>query len=130
MLPGPFADIHYVHQLVGSHVRSGDFTEAGLTLKLHASLYDWNRNVFVDPFVYGELELPRQSHFGRKESLYLQTLDYLGQFFYPPVQLLIQSRVDRRFFSFGDRSGRGKSFELAIEVCKELEYQHQNTTFD
>ncbi|KAL7415449.1 hypothetical protein BDY24DRAFT_382988 [Mrakia frigida] len=95
--------INYVHQLVAAHVRSGDFTEAGLTLKLHASLYEWNRNAFVEPFVYGELELPRQSQFGRKESLYLQTLDYLG---------------------------RGKAFELAIEVSKELEYQHQNTTFD
>jgi len=78
----PFSsDINYVHQLVAAHLRSGDFTEAGLTLKLHASLYEWNRNSFVEPFVYGELELPRQSQFGRKESLYLQTLDYLGECF-------------------------------------------------
>lgn len=74
-----YPDINYVHQLVDSQARRGDFTEAGLTLKLHASLYEWDESVFVDPFHFGDLSFPRQSHFGRKESLYLQTLDYLGR---------------------------------------------------
>lgn len=127
--PLDLADINYVHQLVSAHVRNGDFTEAGLSLKLHASLYDWNRNAFVDPFVYGELELPRQSQFGRKESLYLQTLDYLGEF---RVRFaLVQSWRAVRADPFNSTTaGRGKSYELAIEVCKELEWQHQHTTYD
>lgn len=73
------AVIQYVHQLVDAHVLSGDYTEAGLTLKMHAALYAWRTDVYVEPLALGELVLPRQSQFARKEALLLQTLDYLGE---------------------------------------------------
>lgn len=79
------SDISYVHRLVDAHVKSGHFLEAGLTLKLHASLYSWTQSDFVDPFSYGSINFPRQSHFGRKESLSLQVLDYLGEHFLFPL---------------------------------------------
>jgi dedicator of cytokinesis protein 3 len=71
--------IQYVHQLVNAHVLSGDYTEAGLTLKMHAALYAWRTDLFVEPLALSELVLPRQSQFARKEALLLQTLDYLGE---------------------------------------------------
>ncbi|CDZ98211.1 Signaling protein DOCK180 [Phaffia rhodozyma] len=95
--------ISYVHQLVDVHVRNGDFVEAGLTLKLHASLYEWNLSEFVEPFSYGSMEFPRQSHFRRKESILMQVIDYLG---------------------------RGSFYELAASICQEVESQHSSVTFD
>lgn len=90
--------IKYVHQLVNvrnfhissflttdvdvfgitfqMHIRSQNYVEAALTLKLHSDLYDWDLNALVDPMP--ELDLPRQSAFVRKETLCLLVLDYLG----------------------------------------------------
>lgn len=59
------------------HLQSQNFVEAALTLKLHADLYEWDLNAFVPPMA--DLELPQQSHFVRKETLYLLILDYLGE---------------------------------------------------
>lgn len=47
---------------------------------MHAALYDWKSTETVESFSYGDLVLPRQSSFARKEALLLQTLDYLGSF--------------------------------------------------
>jgi hypothetical protein len=83
------------------HLQSQNFVEAALTLKLHADLYDWDVNSFVPPMV--ELDLPQQSQFVRKETLHLLILDYLG---------------------------KGKAWESAIEICKELSFQHMEVTFN
>lgn len=93
--------IKYVHQLVNMHLQSQNYVEAALTLKLHADLYEWDLNSFVPPMV--DLDLPQQSHFVRKETLCLLILDYLG---------------------------KGKAWESAIEVCKELAFQHMEVTFN
>ncbi|KAI9511148.1 C2 domain in Dock180 and Zizimin proteins-domain-containing protein [Russula earlei] len=93
--------IKYVHQLVNMHLQSQNYVEAALTLKLHADLYEWNLNLFVEPM--DDLLLPQQSQFHRKETLHLLILDYFG---------------------------KGKAWESAIEICKELAYQHSEVTFN
>ncbi|KAI0321083.1 hypothetical protein OF83DRAFT_1168770 [Amylostereum chailletii] len=93
--------IKYVHQLVNMHLQSQNYVEAALTLKLHADLHAWDLNSFVEPME--DLGLPQQSQFHRKETLHLLILDYLG---------------------------KGKAWESAIEICKELAFQHQEVTFN
>ncbi|GJJ06217.1 hypothetical protein Clacol_000407 [Clathrus columnatus] len=93
--------IKYVHQLVNMHLQSQNYTEAAFTLKLHADLHDWDLHTFVEPME--ELGLPRQTTFARKETLSLLILDYLG---------------------------KGKAWETAIDICKELAYQHSEVTFN
>ncbi|KZT04604.1 cytoplasmic protein [Laetiporus sulphureus 93-53] len=93
--------IKYVHQLVNMHLQAQNYVEAALTLKLHADLHDWDLNSFAPPME--DLGLPQQSHFHRKETLYLLILDYLG---------------------------KGKAWESAIEICKELAVQHAEVTFN
>ncbi|KIK67093.1 hypothetical protein GYMLUDRAFT_37133 [Collybiopsis luxurians FD-317 M1] len=93
--------IKYVHQLVNMHLQSQNYVEAALTLKLHSDLYPWDLNSFVPPME--ELGLPQQSKFHRKETLCLLILDYLG---------------------------KGKAWERAIDICKELAVQHSEVTFN
>ena len=83
------------------HLQSQNYVEAALTLKLHAEMHDWDLTSFVDAME--DLGLPQQSQFHRKETLYLLILDYLG---------------------------KGKAWESAIEICKELAYQHSEITFN
>ncbi|KAI3615340.1 cytoplasmic protein [Moniliophthora roreri] len=82
-------------------VNSQNYVEAGLTLKLHSDLYSWNLNSFVPPM--DDLGLPQQSQFHRKETLCLLILDYLG---------------------------KGKAWERAVDICKELAQQHSEVTFN
>ncbi|KAK7057298.1 C2 domain in Dock180 and Zizimin proteins-domain-containing protein [Favolaschia claudopus] len=93
--------IKYVHQLVNMHLQSQNYVEAALTLKLHSDLHEWDLNTFVGPM--DDLGLPQQSQFHRKETLCLLILDYLG---------------------------KGKAWENAIEICKELAFQHAEITFN
>ncbi|KAJ7287715.1 C2 domain in Dock180 and Zizimin proteins-domain-containing protein [Mycena rebaudengoi] len=93
--------IKYVHQLVNMHLQSQNYVEAALTLKLHSDLHEWDLNSFVGPME--DLGLPQQSQFHRKETLCLLILDYLG---------------------------KGKAWESAIDICKELAYQHSEVTFN
>ncbi|EGN99543.1 hypothetical protein SERLA73DRAFT_106135 [Serpula lacrymans var. lacrymans S7.3] len=93
--------IKYVHQLVNMHLQSQNYVEAALTLKLHSDLHEWDLHTFVDPME--DLGLPQQSQFHRKETLCLLILDYLG---------------------------KGKAYENAIEICKELAKQHAEVTFN
>ncbi|KAJ7262301.1 C2 domain in Dock180 and Zizimin proteins-domain-containing protein [Mycena haematopus] len=82
-------------------VNSQNYVEAALTLKLHSDLHEWDLNSFVGPME--DLGLPQQSQFHRKETLCLLILDYLG---------------------------KGKAWENAIEICKELALQHSEVTFN
>ncbi|KAJ7188388.1 hypothetical protein C8R46DRAFT_1183883 [Mycena filopes] len=93
--------IKYVHQLVNMHLQSQNYVEAALTLKLHSDLHEWDLNSFVAPME--DLGLPQQSQFHRKETLCLLILDYLG---------------------------KGKAWESAIDICKELAFQHSEVTFN
>ncbi|KAG6829556.1 hypothetical protein H0H92_004225 [Tricholoma furcatifolium] len=103
--------IKYVHQLVNMfdsflmgkqmHLQSQNYVEAALTLKLHSDLHEWDLNSFVGPME--DLGLRQQSQFHRKETLCLLILDYLG---------------------------KGKAWERAIDICKELAYQHAEVTFN
>ncbi|GLB37233.1 putative DOCK family protein [Lyophyllum shimeji] len=93
--------IKYVHQLVNMHLQAQNYVEAALTLKLHSDLHEWDLNSFVGPME--DLGLPQQSQFHRKETLCLLILDYLG---------------------------KGKAWERAIDICKELAYQHAEVTFN
>ncbi|KAF6760011.1 cytoplasmic protein [Ephemerocybe angulata] len=93
--------IKYVHQLVNMHLQSQNYVEAALTLKLHADLHEWDLNAFVPPME--DLGLPQQSHFHRKETLCLLILDYLG---------------------------KGKAWENAVDICRELAFQHSEVTFN
>jgi dedicator of cytokinesis protein 3 len=71
--------IAHVHQLVQSNVDNEDWLAAGLALKLHADLYQWTTDGdVVEAFEYGKFDLPPQTQFARKESLYYLILDYLG----------------------------------------------------
>lgn len=79
----------YVHRLVDFHVAQNQFTEAGLTLKLHADLYDFNPSKTMPAME--EISLPQQTEFSRKELLLLRVLEYLS---------------------------RGKAYESAITVSK------------
>ncbi|TRM69677.1 hypothetical protein BD626DRAFT_590586 [Schizophyllum amplum] len=93
--------IKYVHQLVNMHLQAQNFVEAALTLKLHSDLHEWDLHTFVPPME--DLGLPQQSQFHRKETLCLLIMDYLG---------------------------KGKAWERAIEICKELVFQHAEVTFN
>lgn len=66
--------IRYVHQLVKLQVDAQNFTEAGLALRLHAELYEWDPATIVDPLI--DPALPAQSSFDRKEQLYFQMIDH------------------------------------------------------
>lgn len=101
------------------HLQSQNYVEAALTLKLHSDLHEWDLNTFVGPME--ELGLPQQSQFHRKETLCLLILDYLGKPTYEHIQTNLISISG---------SGKGKAWESAIEICKELAFQHAEVTFN
>ena len=90
-----------VSLIIQMHLQSQNYVEAALTLKLHAEMHEWDLTSFVAAM--DDLGLPQQSQFHRKETLYLLILDYLG---------------------------KGKAWESAIEICKELAHQHAEITFN
>lgn len=100
------------------HLQSQNYVEAALTLKLHSDLHEWDLNTFAGPME--DLGLPQQSQFHRKETLCLLILDYLGK-----GQLLKLLEPMNEL-----SSGKGKAWESAIEICKELAFQHAEVTFN
>ncbi|MBW0469397.1 hypothetical protein O181_009112 [Austropuccinia psidii MF-1] len=92
--------IHYVHKLVQFHIAHGNHVEAGLAMKLHADLHEWDLNTIEEPIP--ELSLPRQTSFARKETLYYRILDYFSN---------------------------GQAWESGIQICKELQEQYENVSF-
>ncbi|KAG0151305.1 hypothetical protein CROQUDRAFT_36914 [Cronartium quercuum f. sp. fusiforme G11] len=57
--------IHYVHKLVNFHATCGNFVEAGLAMRLHSDLHEWDLHAVVEAMP--ELSLPKQTVFRRKE---------------------------------------------------------------
>ena len=100
------------------HLQSQNYVEAALTLKLHSDLYPWDLNSFVPPME--ELGLPQQSKFHRKETLCLLILDYLGK---------EDEKVGLQL-SDCSKTGKGKAWERAIDICKELAAQHSEVTYN
>ncbi|PWZ03173.1 hypothetical protein BCV70DRAFT_183899 [Testicularia cyperi] len=86
----------HVLRLVNLHLENLNYVEAALTLKLHADLHSWDMDSFVEPIPH--LNLPRQSHFARKETLYMLILDYLG---------------------------KGQAWEISVDICRELAQQYE-----
>ncbi|KAK9242324.1 hypothetical protein V1506DRAFT_90492 [Lipomyces tetrasporus] len=91
----------YVHQLIHMQELSGHYAEAGLTLGLHAVIYEWRQDVHLPALA--EPELPAQTSFERRESLSLQMVKY---------------------FTLGNAP------ELAISVYKELARAYESISFD
>lgn len=93
--------VRYVHQLADLQAGARNYTEAGLALRLHADLYDWDpvktAPVLTDP------EYPSQSLFDRKERIYFGMIKY-----------------------FED----GEAWSSALAAYKELEAQYESNVFD
>ncbi|KAG6258605.1 hypothetical protein E4U24_001459 [Claviceps purpurea] len=93
--------VRYVHQLATLQAESGNHAEAGLALRLHADLYDWDPTRQVKPLA--EPEFPAQTQFERKEKIYF---DMIKQF------------------------EEGESWSNALTAYKELQVQYESNVFD
>lgn len=91
----------HVLRLVNLHLENQSYVEAALTLKLHADLHTWEMDSFVEPIA--DLDLPKQSHFARKETLYMLILDYLN---------------------------KGQAWEISIDICRELAREYEYHAVD
>lgn len=93
--------IRYVHQLANLQAEARNHAEAGLALRLHADLYDWDPNrttpALQDP------EFPAQSLFERKERIYFAMIKH-----------------------FED----GEAWSSALAAYKELQVQYETNIFD
>lgn len=93
--------IRYVHQLAEIQDESGSHTEAGLALRLHAELYDWDSNTTVPALE--DPPFPAQSAFERKEQLYFEMIKHYEE---------------------------GMSWHNALQAYQELAAQYENNIFD
>ncbi|KAG6017666.1 hypothetical protein E4U43_000568 [Claviceps pusilla] len=93
--------VRYVHQLATLQAESGNHAEAGLALRLHADLYDWDPTRQVKALV--EPDFPAQTQFERKEKIYF---DMIKQF------------------------EEGESWSNALTAYKELQVQYEGNVFD
>lgn len=93
--------VRYVHQLATLQAASRNNAEAGLALRLHAELYDWDplRTVpaLLDP------PFPAQTHFERKERIYFDMIKH-----------------------FED----GEAWSSALAAYKELQVQYETNIYD
>jgi dedicator of cytokinesis protein 3 len=101
MYPLFFPFTYTSHQLARRHETNGFFVEAGLALKLEADLYEWDLEAQLEEST--EPDHPIQTHFARKESLYKRIIDLFD---------------------------KGKAWEKATELCKELAQQYETRTLD
>jgi len=93
--------IRYVHQLATVQAESRNFTEAGLALRLHADLYEWNPSKILPPL--SDPEFPAQTAFERKERIYFDMIKH-----------------------FED----GEAWSSALVAYKELQVQYEENVFD
>ncbi|KAL5118226.1 Deoxycytidine kinase 1 [Pleosporales sp. CAS-2024a] len=93
--------IRYVHQLVNLQADAQNFTEAGLALRLHAELYEWDPSSTVDPLT--DPNFPPQTAFERKEQLYFQMIEHYEN---------------------------GQSWSNALAAYTELASQYEHNVFD
>ncbi|KAK2627628.1 hypothetical protein QTJ16_003594 [Diplocarpon rosae] len=93
--------IRYVHQLAQLQADARNPTEAGLALRLHADMYDWDPTKIVPPLV--DPDFPSQSQFDRKERIYFEMIKYFEE---------------------------GESWSSALSAYQELQSQYQDNIFD
>ncbi|ESZ89973.1 hypothetical protein SBOR_9646 [Sclerotinia borealis F-4128] len=93
--------IRYVHQLAELQTNAGNHTEAGLALRLHADLYQWDPSKILPPL--DDPEFPAQSHFDRKERIYFDMIKNFEE---------------------------GEAWSSALAAYKELQYQYEDNVFD
>lgn len=94
--------IRYVNKLCDLHMEFDNFTEAAFTLKLHSNLLYWN-DTQLSPLLRSHRHSSCQSHRQLKEALYNEIIEYFD---------------------------KGKMWECAIDMCKELAQQYENEIFD
>lgn len=95
------AYIRYVHQLAELQGASGNNTEAGLALKMHADRYEWDPATSLAEIT--EPKIPAQTAFERKEALYFEMCRHLE---------------------------KGQSWQRALEAYRELAVQYEQNVFD
>ncbi|KAI5283858.1 hypothetical protein KEM54_001780 [Ascosphaera aggregata] len=93
--------VRYVHDLAYNHAAAGNYAEAGLALKFHADLYDWEASRIVSALE--NPDFPVQTSFERKEYLYRQMIRYFE---------------------------KGKAWSQALSCYKELADYYENVALD
>ncbi|KAF2762200.1 hypothetical protein EJ05DRAFT_522474 [Pseudovirgaria hyperparasitica] len=93
--------VAYVHQLARLQAEAGNYTEAGLALRLHADLYQWDPTVTIE--ACSAPDFPLQTAFERKEAIYFQMIKYYED---------------------------GQSWDNALGTYIELAYQYEHNMFD
>ncbi|KAG9246481.1 hypothetical protein BJ878DRAFT_540274 [Calycina marina] len=93
--------IRYVHQLAGLQATARNHKEAGLALKLHADMYDWESTTMVPALI--EPEFPPQTSFDRKERIYFEMITHFEE---------------------------GEAWSSALDAYQELQKQYQDNVFD
>jgi hypothetical protein len=93
--------IRYVHQLAQLQADARNPTEAGLALRLHADLYDWDPTKIAAPLA--DPKFPAQSHFDRKERIYFDIIKYFEE---------------------------GEAWSSALAAYQELQHQYQENVYD
>lgn len=91
--------LRYIYKLHDLHLTADNYTEAGFTIKLYADQLSWNSNSTLP----GEYNHPQQPEWQRKESLYLQIINYFD---------------------------RGKCWEKAVPLLKELAVLYESKLYD
>ncbi|CAK7206849.1 Deoxycytidine kinase 1 [Sporothrix eucalyptigena] len=93
--------VRYVHQLASLQAASRNHAEAGLALRLHAELYEW------DPLrtapALSDPPFPPQSHFERKERIYFDMIKHFEE---------------------------GEAWSSALAAYKELQVQYETNIYD
>lgn len=94
--------IRYVNKLCELHLECDNYTEAAYTLKLHSQLLDWSDQP-LPPLLRSNRYPLCQTHRELKEALYNNIIEYFD---------------------------KGKMWECALVVCKELIKQYEEETYD
>ncbi|XP_035735068.1 dedicator of cytokinesis protein 1-like isoform X3 [Vespa mandarinia] len=94
--------IRYVNKLCELHLECDNYTEAAYTLKLHSQLLAWSDQP-LPPLLISHRYPSCQTHRELKEALYNDMIEYFD---------------------------KGKMWECALSVCKELVSQYEEETFD
>ncbi|XP_023288564.1 dedicator of cytokinesis protein 1 isoform X2 [Orussus abietinus] len=94
--------IRYVNKLCELHLECDNYTEAAYSLKLHSQLLSWS-DQHLPPLLRSNRYPLCQTHRQLKEALYNDMIEYFD---------------------------KGKMWECALGVCKELAAQYEEETFD
>ncbi|KAL0128391.1 hypothetical protein PUN28_003578 [Cardiocondyla obscurior] len=94
--------IRYVNKLCELHLECDNYTEAAYSLKLHSQLLAWSDQP-LSPLLISHRYPLCQTHRELKEALYNDIIDYFD---------------------------KGRMWECALAVCKELVSQYEEETFD